>query len=86
MTKGSRRHAWRRLLRSQRGDQNVGSLGLIVVAVLIIGVLVSVLVPGVRRIVTSVMGGMEKCLSDTTACPKDQSPANGSPSGPPSGS
>lgn len=45
----------RRFIGEERGDQNVGNLGLIVVAVAIIGILMSKFVPAVGEIVDGVI-------------------------------
>jgi len=51
-----------RLVHEERGDQNVGSLGLIVVAVAIIGILTTYLVPGVEGIVKEVVCQLKTAL------------------------
>lgn len=51
-----------RFVHEQRGDQNVGNLGLIVVAVAIIGVLMTKFVPGVESIVDGVIDKLKSAL------------------------
>lgn len=58
----------RRLLTEQRGDQNVGNLGLIVVAVAIIGILIAKFVPAVEEIVDAVILKMKCALNIVENC------------------
>lgn len=51
-----------RVFTEERGDQNVGALGLIVVTLLIVGILVKVFVPGVEEILQDVMKSMKDKL------------------------